>query len=83
MVSLFAVPMTAILLLKATPTQIGYLRTAEILPTALFGIIAGVLADSRSKKVMMIIRDLGAGTSLLLVIFAYVVGVLDMICCSR
>jgi MFS family permease len=78
MVSLFAVPMTAILLLKATPTQIGYLRTAEILPTALFGIIAGVLADSRSKKVMMIIRDLGAGTSLLLVTFAYVVGVLDM-----
>ncbi len=67
MVSLFAVPMTAIQLLEATPTQIGYLRTAEILPSALFGILAGVLADSCSRKRMMIIRDLGAGVSLLFV----------------
>ena len=50
MVSLFAVPMTAIQLLDATPTQIGYLRTAEILPAALFGILAGILADNCSRK---------------------------------
>jgi MFS family permease len=78
MVSLFAVPMTAIQLLEATPTQIGYLRTAEILPSALFGILAGVLADSCSRKRMMIIRDLGAGVSLLFVVLAYTVGLLDM-----
>jgi MFS family permease len=78
MVSLFAVPMTAIQLLGATPAQIGYLRATEILPSALFGILAGVLADSCSRKRMMIIRDLGAGASLLLVALAYTLGLLDM-----
>jgi MFS family permease len=78
MMSLFAVPMIAIQLLDATPAQIGYLRAVEILPSALFGILAGVVVDRCSKKRMMIIRDLGAGTSLLLATVACTLGVLDM-----
>jgi MFS family permease len=54
-----ALPFTAILLLDASPTAIGVLRIAELLPGFLFGLVAGAWVDRLRRKPVMIATDLG------------------------
>src|SRR5215204_4835990 len=54
-----ALPFTAILLLDASPSAIGVLRVAELLPGFLFGLVAGAWVDRLSRKPIMIATDLG------------------------
>jgi MFS family permease len=54
-----ALPFTAILLLDASPSAIGVLRVAELLPGFVFGLIAGAWVDRLSRKPIMIATDLG------------------------
>src|SRR5215204_7272672 len=54
-----ALPFTAILLLDASPSAIGVLRVAELLPSFLFGLVAGAWVDRLSRKPIMIATDLG------------------------
>jgi len=44
-VSLLAIPLTAVLVLRASPIQMGMLTAAEMLPSLLFGLLAGVWVD--------------------------------------
>ncbi len=54
-VSHLALPLTAVLVLDAGATQMGYLGAAEKLPYLLFGLLAGVLVDrARSKRRLLI-----------------------------
>ena len=48
-VTMLALPLTAAVLLQATPTQMGLLTAAEVLPFALFSLPAGVWLDRVRK----------------------------------
>src|SRR5215203_217217 len=54
-----ALPFTAILLLDASPTAIGVLRIAQLLPGFLLGLVAGAWVDLLRRKPIMIATDLG------------------------
>src|SRR5215204_1592548 len=54
-----ALPFTAILLLDASPSAIGILQVAELLPGFLFGLVAGAWVDRLRRKPIMIATDVG------------------------
>ena len=54
-----ALPFTAILLLDASPADIGVLRVAELLPGFVIGLVAGAWVDRLRRKPIMIATDLG------------------------
>jgi len=60
-----ALPLTAALLLRATPMQMGILVALETLPFALFSLHAGVLLDRVRKLPVVIASDVGRGLALL------------------
>lgn len=60
-VSFLAVPLTAVLLLDATPFQMGLLTAAETLPYLLFGLIIGAWVDRLKRRPLLIAADLGRG----------------------
>lgn len=60
-----ALPLAAVLVLGATPTQMGLLAAAGSLPNLLFGLVAGVWVDRVRRKPFLIWADIGR--SLLLV----------------
>jgi MFS family permease len=60
-----ALPLTAALLLNATPMQMGILVALETLPFALFSLHAGVLLDRVRKLPVIIVADVGRGVALL------------------
>lgn len=77
-VTFLALPLTAALLLHATPTEMGVLTMMQALPYTLFGLFTGVLVD-RSKKLPLVIwTDIGRGAMLLLVPIAAWLGFLGM-----
>lgn len=92
-VSLWAVPLVAVLLLKASPLQMGILALMGRLPLLLIGMVAGVWADRFSLRRVLIIADIGRAlligliplsawlnllTLLQLYITAFLVGVLTV-----
>jgi len=60
-----ALPLTAALLLHATPLQMGVLVALETLPFALVSLHAGVLLDRVRKLPIVIAADVGRGVALL------------------
>ena len=60
-----ALPLTAALLLHASPMQMGILVALETLPFALFSLHAGVLLDRVRKLPVVIAADVGRGVALL------------------
>ncbi len=77
-ITFLALPLTAALLLQATPTQMGLLTMMAALPYTLFGIFTGVLVDRSRKLPLVMWADIGRGTVLLLVPIAAWVGFLGM-----
>jgi MFS family permease len=60
-----ALPLTAAVLLHATPWQMGVLVALETLPFALVSLHAGVLIDRVRKLPIVIAADIGRGVALL------------------
>src|SRR5690348_12338266 len=60
-----ALPLTAALLLQATPLQMGILVALETLPFALVSLHAGVLLDRMRKLPLVIVSDVSRGAALL------------------
>ena len=60
-----ALPLTAAVLLQATPMQMGILVALETLPFALVSLHAGVLLDRVRKLPIVILSDVGRGLVLL------------------
>ena len=54
-----ALPLTAILVLGATPTQIGLLGIASYLPNLLFGLLAGVWVYRARRRPILVGADIG------------------------
>src|SRR5664279_1467329 len=57
-VTMLALPLTAAILLHATPTQMGLLTAMELLPFALFSLPAGVWLDRVSKLPVYVAGEL-------------------------
>jgi predicted MFS family arabinose efflux permease len=64
-ISNLALPLTAAVLLRATPMQMGILVALETLPFALVSLHAGVLLDRVRKLPIVILTDVGRGVVLL------------------
>jgi len=77
-VTFLALPLTAALLLNATPFEVGILTALEALPFALFGLFAGVLVDRAPKLPIIIFADIGRGLALLAVPLCAWFGALSM-----
>ena len=77
-VTFLALPLTAALLLNATPLEMGILTAVEALPYTLFGLFTGVLIDRSRKLRLIILADLGRGLALSMVPLAAWLGFLSM-----
>ena len=77
-VTFLALPLTAAIMLHATPLEMGVLTAVEALPYTLFGLFTGVLIDRSRKLRLIIIADVGRGLALLLVPLAAWLGFLSM-----
>ena len=66
-VSFLAIPLTAVIVLNATPIQMGYLSAIGALPGLLSGLFAGVWVDRRKRRALLISADIGRGLLLLLI----------------
>ncbi len=73
-----ALPLTAALLLNATPMQMGILVALETLPFALVSLHAGVLLDRVRKLPVIIVADIGRGVALLAIPVTAWFGVLSI-----
>ncbi len=58
-VTFLALPFTAVLILHATPVQMGLLTMANTLPALLGGLFAGVWVDRLRRRPLLISADLG------------------------
>lgn len=83
-VTQLALPMTAILVLHASPSDLGVLGAAQFAPYLIFGLIAGVWVDRLRRRVLLIMSDvlravciglvpLLAGLDLLRIEYLYVI----------
>jgi len=58
-VTQLALPLTAVIVLRASTFQVGALTAAETLPFALIALPAGAIVDRRTKRWLMIWCDIG------------------------
>jgi len=77
-VSREALPLTAVLLLSASPFQLGLLAAAGSAAALIFGVPAGLLADRLRRRPLMIAADLARAALLLIIPLAAVLGRLDL-----
>lgn len=77
-VTFLALPLTAALMLNASPLEMGILTAVEALPYTLFGLFTGVLVDRSRKLPLIIMADVGRGLALLAVPIAAWFGFLSM-----
>ncbi|MCL4689070.1 MAG: MFS transporter [Burkholderiales bacterium] len=77
-VTFLALPLTAAIMLNASPFEVGVLTALEALPYPLFGLFAGVLVDRARKLPVIIWADIGRGLALLAVPVCAWLGVLSM-----
>jgi MFS family permease len=64
-VALFAIPLVAVLLLRADATEMGYLTAAGVVPSLLFSLHAGAWIDRRGRRRrMMLAGDLACAALL-------------------
>src|SRR5262245_43532077 len=71
-----ALSLTAILILSATPVQMGLLSAAGSVPVLLFGLLAGVGVDRLRRRPIMIAADLGRALLLASIPIAALLGLL-------
>ena len=77
-ISFLALPLTAVLVLEATPAQMGLLTAANSLPSLLLGLFVGVWVDHYRRRPILIAADVGRGLLLLIIPLAAVFGILHL-----
>jgi MFS family permease len=77
-ITFLALPLTAALMLNASPFEVGVLTALEALPFPLFGLFAGVLIDRVPKLPVIIASDVGRALALAAVPVCAWLGVLSM-----
>ena len=74
-----ALPLAAVLVLGATPSEMGLLAAAGSLPNLLFGLIAGVWVDRVRRKPILVWADIGRALLLLSIPVAAFLGQLSFL----
>ena len=78
-ITLIALPLAAVLVLDASPAQMGYLGAASLAPNLFFALHAGAIVDRRGKRRQtMIAADLGRALLLATIPVAYAFDVLTI-----
>lgn len=77
-VTYLAIPLMAVMLLQATPWQMGVLSAAGQLPFLLLSLFVGVWVDRVQRKPLLLIADYGRAVLLLLIPVAYGLGELRL-----
>jgi len=77
-VSQLAIPLVAVLVLDASAFEVASLGTVEFLPFLLFTLPAGVWVDRLSRRMVLIVGDLGRAGLLLSIPIAYGLDVLTL-----
>jgi len=77
-ITMLALPLTAVFLLDATPTQMGFLTAMEIAPFVLFSLPGGVLLDRMQKLPIYIAGEIFMGVALLSIPLAWALDMLNM-----
>jgi MFS family permease len=77
-VSQLAIPLVAVLALDATAFEVASLGTVEFLPFLLFTLPAGVWVDRLSRRLVLIVGDIGRAALLLSIPIAYAFDVLGL-----
>ena len=75
-ITFLALPLTAVLVLEATPAQMGFLTAAGAIPSLLVGLFVGVWVDHRRRRPILIAADLGRAALLVVIPIAAILGVL-------
>jgi MFS family permease len=74
----FALPVLAVLSLKATPLDIGIITALAIVPYPVLGLFVGVWADRFRKRRIMVVCNFGRMVTLASVPIGYVLGALSL-----
>jgi MFS family permease len=77
-VTLLALPLTAAVLLQASPTQMGVLTAMEIFPFALLSLPTGVWLDRVRKLPVYVVGEVTIGAAVTFVPIAWWMGMLSM-----
>ncbi len=77
-VSQLAIPLVAVVVLKATAFEVASLATVEFLPFIVFTLPAGVWVDRLSRRLVLIVGDAGRALLLLSIPIAYVFDALTL-----
>ncbi|MDQ3694929.1 MAG: MFS transporter [Chloroflexota bacterium] len=77
-ITFVALPLTAILVLGATPMQMGLLTALEALPSLLVGLHAGAVVDRRRRRPVLLWTALGRALILAAVPLAWLAGILSI-----
>src|SRR5688572_12312473 len=78
-ISNVALPLTAVLVLNATASEMGLLRIADSLPNILFALFAGVWIDRLRRRPVLVVADLGRALLLATIPLAALMGHLTFI----
>ncbi len=77
-ITLLAIPLTAVIVLKASAFEMGLLAAVAAAPTALFSLPVGVWVDRIARRPILIAADLGRAVALSSVPVAFILGSLSM-----
>ena len=77
-VSELAIPLTAVLLLSATPTEMGVLTAMEALPSLVLGLFLGILVDRVRRGRLLLWCNVGQGVLIGTIPVAALLGVLTL-----
>ncbi len=77
-VSFLALPLTAVLFLRANAFQMGILTAAGSVPALFFALIAGVWVDRLRRRPVLMVADLGRFVLLCFIPLLFVLGLLRM-----
>jgi len=77
-ITLLALPVTAVLILNATPLQMGLLTAAGTVPSLLLGLFVGAWVDRYRRRPILIAADLGRAALLAAIPLAALLGVLHI-----
>ena len=75
-ITFLTLPLTAVLILEATPAQMGFLTAAEAIPSLLVGLFVGVWVDHYRRRPILIAADLGRAALLIVIPVAAMLGML-------
>src|SRR5919108_4800870 len=77
-ISGFAIAIVAVVMLQATPAEMGLMRSLGVLPTIAVGLFAGVWIDRFVRRRLLVTLDLIAAVAVASVPVAYLAGVLSL-----